>query len=124
MPVWYYLPFYAMLRAATFPLLGLDAKFWGLVVMAGAIIVPMALPWLDKSPVKSMRYKGRASKIMLAVLVGSFFILGYLGYVPSTTGRTIAAQFFTMLYFSYFVLMPWYTRVEKTSDVPDRVTMR
>ncbi len=123
-PVWYYLPFYAMLRAATFPLLGLDAKFWGLVVMAGAIIVPMALPWLDKSPVKSMRYKGRASKIMLAVLVGSFFILGYLGYVPSTTGRTIAAQFFTMLYFSYFVLMPWYTRVEKTSDVPDRVTMR
>ena len=123
-PVWYYLPFYAMLRAATFPLLGIDAKFWGLVVMAGAIIVPMALPWLDKSPVKSIRYKGRASKIMLAVLVGSFFVLGYLGYVTSTTGRTIAAQFFTMLYFSYFVLMPWYTRVESTSEVPDRVTMK
>jgi len=123
-PVWYYLPFYAMLRAATYPLLTIDAKFWGLVVMAGAIIVPMALPWLDKSPVKSIRYKGRASKIMLAVLVGSFFALGYLGYVPSTTGRTIAAQFFTMLYFSYFVLMPWYTRVESTSEVPDRVTMK
>ena len=124
MPVWYYLPFYAMLRAATYPLFTIDAKFWGLVVMAGAIIVPMALPWLDKSPVKSIRYKGRASKIMLGVLVGSFFALGYLGYVPSTSGRTIAAQFFTMLYFSYFVLMPWYTRVESTSEVPDRVTMK
>ncbi len=123
-PVWYYLPFYAMLRAATYPLLGIDAKFWGLVVMAGAIVVPMALPWLDKSPVKSIRYKGLASKIMLAVLVGSFFVLGYLGYVTSTTGRTIAAQFFTMLYFSYFVLMPWYTRVERTKEVPDRVTMK
>ncbi len=122
-PVWYYLPFYAMLRAATYPLFGLDAKFWGLVVMAGAILVPMALPWLDKSPVKSMRYKGRLSKFMLGLFVFSFFVLGYLGYVTSTTGRTIAAQVFTMLYFSYFVLMPWYTRVEQTKDVPDRVTM-
>jgi len=122
-PVWYYLPFYAMLRAATFPLFGLDAKFWGLVVMAAAILVPMALPWLDKSPVKSMRYKGRLSKFMLGVFVVSFFVLGYLGYVPSTQERTIAAQIFTMLYFSYFVLMPWYSRIEQTRDVPDRVTM-
>lgn len=122
-PVWYYLPFYAMLRAATYPLLGLDAKFWGLVVMAGAILVPMALPWLDKSPVKSMRYKGRASKFMLGLFIFSFFVLGYLGYVPSTTGRTIAAQIFTMLYFSFFVLMPWYSRIEQTKELPDRVTM-
>ena len=123
-PVWYYLPFYAMLRAATFPLFGLDAKFWGLVVMAGAILLPMALPWLDKSPVKSIRYKGAASKFMLTLFIVSFFVLGYLGYVPSTPERTIAAQIFTMLYFSYFVLMPWYTRVEQTKPVPDRVTMR
>jgi len=123
-PVWYYLPYYAMLRAATFPLFGLDAKFWGLVVMASAILLPCVLPWLDKSPVKSIRYKGSLSKFMLGLFVVSLFILGYLGYVPSTPGRTAAAQLTTVLYFSYFVLMPWYTRVEKTKPVPDRVTMR
>src|SRR4029453_7382938 len=78
-PVWYYTPFYAMLRAATYPLVGLDAKFWGLVVMAGAIALPAVLPWLDRSPVKSMRYKGAISKAMLAVFIISFFILGNLG---------------------------------------------
>jgi len=68
-PVWYYTPFYSMLRAATFPLFGLDAKFWGLVVMAGAIALPIVLPWLDKSPVKSIRYKGWGSKIFLALFI-------------------------------------------------------
>ena len=123
-PVWYYTPYYAMLRAATYPLFGLDAKFWGLVVMVAAIVLPAVLPWLDKSPVKSIRYKGNLSKFMLGLLVFSFAVLGYLGVVPSTPGRTMAAQFFTMLYFSYFVLMPWYTRVEQTKPEPDRVTMR
>ena len=122
-PVWYYTPFYSMLRAATFPLAGLDAKFWGLVVMAGAIVVPAVLPWLDKSPVKSIRYKGMGSKIMLALFVISFFILGYLGTVHPTPGRTFLAQICTGLYFAYFLLMPWYTRAEKTKPVPDRVTM-
>jgi ubiquinol-cytochrome c reductase cytochrome b subunit len=122
-PVWYYTPFYSMLRAATFPLAGLDAKFWGLVVMAGAIVVPAVLPWLDKSPVKSIRYKGMGSKIMLALFVISFFILGYLGTVHPTPGRTFLAQICTGIYFAYFLLMPWYTRVEKTKPVPDRVTM-
>ena len=122
-PVWYYTPFYSMLRAATFPLAGLDAKFWGLVVMAGAIVVPAVLPWLDKSPVKSMRYKGMGSKIMLALFVISFFILGYLGTVHPTPGRTFLAQICTGIYFAYFLLMPWYTRAEKTKPVPDRVTM-
>ena len=122
-PVWYYTPFYSMLRAATFPLAGLDAKFWGLVVMAGAIVVPAVLPWLDKSPVKSIRYKGMGSKIMLALFVISFFILGYLGTVHPTPGRTFLAQICTGIYFAYFLLMPWYTRAEKTKPVPDRVTM-
>ena len=122
-PVWYYTPFYAMLRAATYPLFGIDAKFWGFVVMAGALLLPMVLPWLDKSPVRSIRYKGRLSKFMLGMLVVSFFILGYLGVVPSTPGRTAAAQVFTTLYYAYFVLMPWYTRVEETKPVPERVTM-
>jgi len=123
-PVWYYTPFYAMLRAATYPLFGMSAKFWGLVVMVGAIIVPAVLPWLDRSPVKSIRYKGWISKIMLALFVISFFILGYLGTVPSTPAATLLAQICTVLYFAYFVLMPWYTRIEKTKPVPERVTMR
>jgi ubiquinol-cytochrome c reductase cytochrome b subunit len=123
-PVWYYTPFYAMLRAATFPLFGLDAKFWGFVVMAGAIAVPAMLPWLDRSPVKSIRYKGAISKVMLAIFIVSFFILGYLGTIPPSGPATALAQVCTVLYFAYFMLMPWYTRVEKTKPAPDRVTMR
>lgn len=122
-PVWYYTPFYSMLRAATFPLFGLDAKLWGLIVMAGAIVIPFVLPWLDKSPVKSMRYKGLGSKVMLILFVISFFILGYLGTVHPTPGRTVVAQVCTGIYFAYFLLMPWYTAVEKTKSVPERVTM-
>jgi ubiquinol-cytochrome c reductase cytochrome b subunit len=123
-PVWYYTPFYAMLRAATYPLVGLDAKFWGLVVMAGAIALPAVLPWLDRSPVKSMRYKGAISKVMLAIFIISFFILGYLGTIPPSKYATLLAQLCTVLYYAYFVLMPWYTRVEKTKPAPERVTMR
>ena len=123
-PVWYYTPFYSMLRAATFPLFGLDAKFWGLVVMAGAIVLPVVLPWLDKSPVKSIRYKGWGSRIFLALLVVAFFILGYLGTKHPTAGRTLMSQICTGIYFAYFLLMPWYTRVEKTKPVPERVPRR
>ena len=123
-PVWYYTPFYSMLRAATFPLFGLDAKFWGLVVMMGAIVLPLVLPWLDKSPVKSIRYKGMASKVMLGLFVLSFFILGYLGTVHPTVTGTRLAQLCTAIYFAYFLLMPWYTRIEKTKPVPDRIVDR
>ncbi|MGA0838681.1 MAG: cytochrome b [Pseudomonadales bacterium] len=123
-PVWYYTPFYAMLRAATFPLFGLSAKFWGFVVMAGAIVVPAVLPWLDRSPVKSMRYKGLLSKGMLGLFVVSFFVLGYLGTIAPSPGATLLAQICTVVYFAYFVLMPWYTRIEKTKPEPERVTMR
>ncbi len=120
-PVWYYTPFYAMLRAATFPLAGLDAKFWGFVVMAGAIVMPAVLPWLDRSPVKSIRYKGMWSRIMLGLLVISFVVLGYLGLIPPSPVATATAQVGTIVYFLYFVLMPAYTRLEKTKPVPDRV---
>ncbi|MDP6376777.1 MAG: cytochrome bc complex cytochrome b subunit [Pseudomonadales bacterium] len=123
-PVWYYTPFYAMLRAATYPLFGVPAKFWGFVVMAGAIVVPALLPWLDRSPVKSIRYKGMASKMMLALFVVSFFMLGYLGTIAPSKPATLMAQIGTIIYFAYFMLMPWYTRVEKTKPVPDRVVMR
>ncbi len=121
-PVWYYTPFYSMLRAATFPFLGLAAKFWGLVVMGAAILLPATLPWLDRSPVRSMRYKGLASKLMLTLFVISFFVLGYLGTIHPTPVATAIAQVCTVIYFAYFVLMPWYTRVEKTKTPPERVT--
>ena len=121
-PVWYYTPFYAMLRAATFPLFGVPAKFWGLVIMVGAIVLPAFLPWLDRSPVAPMRSKGALSKVMLAIFVVSFIILGYLGLIPVSRQATAAAQVCTVTYFAYFVLMPWYTRAEKTKPVPERVT--
>ena len=122
-PVWYYTPFYSMLRAATFPFLGLDAKFWGLVVMGGAIVLPAVLPWLDRSKVKSIRYKGAASKLFLAIFVLAFFILGYLGVQHPTPLKTFLAQICTAIYFSYFLLMPWYTSAERTKAVPERIPM-
>ena len=121
-PVWYFTPFYAMLRAVTVDLFGLPAKFWGVVVMGGAIAILFVLPWLDRSPVRSIRYKGWLSKIALAIFAVSFVILGYLGLVPATEGRTTVAQILTALYFLYFILMPFYTRMEKTKPVPERVT--
>ncbi len=121
-PVWYYTPYYSMLRASTFPLLGMTAKFWGFVTMAAAIIIPAFLPWLDKSPVKSIRYKGMHSKVWLGILVVSFFILGYLGTLGPTDARTATPQVCTILYFLYFLLMPWYTRIERTKPEPERVT--
>jgi len=123
-PVWYFTPFYAMLRAATYPLLGIDAKFWGLVVMGVAVILPAALPWLDRSPVKSIRYKGAISKGMLAMLVVSFVMLGWLGTQPAGPVYEFLAQLGTAGYFAYFILMPWYTRVEKTKPVPERIPER
>ncbi|OUW39860.1 MAG: cytochrome b [Gammaproteobacteria bacterium TMED180] len=123
-PVWYYTPFYSMLRAATFPFLGLDAKFWGLVVMGGAIVLPAVLPWLDRSKVKSIRYKGMASKSFLAIFVVAFFVLGYLGVQHPTPLKTFLAQICTAIYFAYFLLMPWYTSVERTKPVPERIPMQ
>ena len=122
-PSWYYTPYYAMLRAITFPLFGLSAKFLGFVVMAAGIAIFIALPWLDRSPVKSIRYKGVYSKFFLALFVISFFVLGYLGSVSSSPLKTLFAQIFTLTYFSYFFLMPIYTRYEKCKTVPDRVKL-
>ncbi|MBE0402061.1 cytochrome b [Halomonas citrativorans] len=121
-PVWYFTPFYAILRGVNFSLLGLDARFLGVVFMGGAIAALFVLPWLDRSPVRSMRYKGWMSKLMLAVFIVSFVALGVLGVLPSTPVRTRLAQLFTVLYFAYFLLMPLYTRLEKTRPVPKRVT--
>ena len=81
-------------------------SFWGLVVMAAAIVIPALLPWLDRSPVASMRCKGLASKSMLGVFVLSFLVLGYLGITPPSPWATALAQLCTVLYFAYFMLMP------------------
>lgn len=121
-PVWYFTPYYAMLRAVTVGILGLPAKFWGVVVMGAAIAILFVLPWLDRSPVKSIRYKGWISKIALVSFAVSFVVLGYLGAVPSTPGKTTLAQILTFIYFAFFILMPWYSRIDKTKPVPERVT--
>ncbi len=118
-PVWYFTPFYAMLRAIP-PLFG--SQFPGVVVMGGAIAILFVLPWLDRSPVKSIRYKGMISKVMLVIFCISFVILGYLGVVASSPERTIMAQICTALYFLYFFAMPFYTKMESTKPVPERVT--
>lgn len=114
-PVWYFTPFYAILRAV-------PDKLFGVMAMGAAIAVLFVLPWLDRSPVRSMRYKGWLSKAWLVVFCLAFVTLGVLGVQAPTPGRTLLAQLCTVLYFSYFVLMPFYTRLEKTKPVPQRVT--
>jgi ubiquinol-cytochrome c reductase cytochrome b subunit len=123
-PVWYYTPFYSMLRSVTYPLFGIDAKFWGMLVMFGAIAILFVLPWLDKSPVRSMRYKGKYSRVALLVFVVAFLILGVLGTQTVSPAKTLLAQIMTLAYFCYFFAMPWYTKIEKASEPPQRLTGR
>ena len=120
-PVWYFTPYYAMLRAVTIDIGPLSAKFLGVIVMGAAVVILFFLPWLDRSPVKSIRYRGPIYKTMLAAFVVSFFVLGYLGTQAPTAGRTMLAQACTIMYFAFFLLMPIYTRIDKTKPVPDRV---
>jgi ubiquinol-cytochrome c reductase cytochrome b subunit len=114
-PVWYYTPFYAILRAV-------PDKLGGVIAMGGAIAMLFVLPWLDRSPVRSIRYKGTLSKIALGVFVVSFLILGYLGATPSSDLATLVARICTVLYFLFFLLMPIYTSIETCKQPPDRVT--
>lgn len=114
-PVWYFTPFYAILRAV-------PDKLMGVIAMGAAIAVLFVLPWLDRSPVRSMRYKGWISKVFLLVFCVAFVILGVLGVLAPTPGRTLLSQVCTVLYFAYFLLMPFYTRLEKAKPVPERVT--
>jgi ubiquinol-cytochrome c reductase cytochrome b subunit len=80
------------------------------------------LPWLDRSPVKSWRYRGTLNKVMLVLFVASFLILGVLGVKSPTPERTLLAQICSVFYFAFFLLMPLYTKLEKTKPVPERVT--
>ncbi|MGB5201268.1 MAG: cytochrome b N-terminal domain-containing protein [Sedimenticolaceae bacterium] len=118
-PVWYFTPFYAMLRAVP-PMF--SSQFPGVIVMFAAILILFFVPWLDRSPVKSIRYKGMLSKIAIAVFVVTFVVLAWLGMQSSTPTKTLLAQIFTAIYFAFFLLMPFYTKMEKTKPVPERVT--
>ncbi len=119
-PVWYFTPFYAMLRAVTFDIGPLTSKLLGFMIMAAAIAILFVLPWLDKSPVKSMRFKGMFSRVAMIVFAASFVILGYLGIQASTPGRTVLAQICMVIYFAYFIGMPFWTKREKCLPVPKR----
>ena len=118
-PVWYFTPFYAILRAVP-PMY--DSQFPGVVVMFAAILIMFLLPWLDRSPVKSIRYKGKITKIALGIFVVSFIALAYLGMTPASDLSTFLSQVFTVLYFAFFLLMPIYSKLDKVSPVPERVT--
>jgi ubiquinol-cytochrome c reductase cytochrome b subunit len=161
-PVWYFTPYYSMLRAVTDDfvnvLAGLvgvagvlaflfggfkglwkwvplgaavvvavllktfDAKFYGVVVMGVAVMVLFPLPWLDNSPVKSIRYRPNWNKVLYGIFVINFFVLGYLGIQPPTAVGTLVSQIGTLFYFGFFLLMPWWSRIGEFKPVPDRVT--
>jgi ubiquinol-cytochrome c reductase cytochrome b subunit len=160
-PVWYFTPYYSMLRATTdvmvyilsaivaiaavlailrggFSAIGklalgvlaivavvllnyFDAKFWGVVIMGGAVIVLFFLPWLDRSLTKSIRYRPNWHKYLYAVFVFFFLVLGYLGSQPPSAEGNIVSQLGTLVYFGFFLLMPWWSRLGTFKPVPDRV---
>jgi ubiquinol-cytochrome c reductase cytochrome b subunit len=161
-PVWYFTPFYSMLRAITTEMmyalvlivalaavlaivkgglgtkgkgavavgalvgialmLGIDAKFWGVVVMGGAVIILFFLPWLDNSPVKSIRYRPSWHKYLYGLFVIVFLILGYLGVQPPSPIGERVSQVGTLFYFGFFLLMPWWSGLGEPKPVPSRVT--
>ncbi len=118
-PLWYFTPFYAILRAVP-PMFG--SQFPGVVLMGLSIVLLFFLPWLDRAKVKSIRYRGPIYKIMLALFIVSFVGLGYLGLLPATPIATLFARIFSVVYFLFFLLMPWYTSIDKTKPEPERVT--
>ncbi|MDP3087455.1 MAG: cytochrome bc complex cytochrome b subunit [Methylotenera sp.] len=130
-PTWYFTPYYSILRAV--PPIGIS-QFPGVAAMGLSVVAFAFLPWLDRSPVKSIRYKGNLYKGWLAAFVVSFLVLGYLGTVPANVwgqfgawmGKadiaTVVARIFSAIYFLFFILMPWYSKKDKTKPVPTRVT--
>jgi ubiquinol-cytochrome c reductase cytochrome b subunit len=161
-PVWYFTPYYSMLRATTdfmvnvfcvvialgallalwkgrisaflkiavlvaavvaiFLLKVFDAKFWGVVIMGGAVIILFFLPWLDRSPVRSIRYRPSWHKVLYGIFVVDFFVLGYLGIQPPSDVKTLIAQIGTLYYFGFFLLMPIWSRLGEFKPVPERIT--
>jgi ubiquinol-cytochrome c reductase cytochrome b subunit len=114
-PVWYFTPYYAMLRAV-------PDKLFGVMTMGGAVMILFLLPWLDKSPVRSIRYRSLLNKVMIALFVVAFIVLGWLGMQSGSTAQTWLARGLTLFYFGFFVFMPFWSRLGATKPVPDRVT--
>ena len=113
-----------MLRAVTFELFGLDAKFWGVVAMGLSIVVLFFLPWIDRGNVKSIRYRSFAYKLNLALFVIAFFILGYTGVKAPTPTLNLLAQTSTIIYFGFFAALYFISKTEKTKPVPERVIFK
>ena len=118
-PLWYLTPFYSVLRAVP-PMFG--SQFPGVLAMGASLLILFFLPWLERSPVKSIRYRSPIYKWVLGVFVISFVVLGWLGMEPVTPLNVFLARFFTVLYFAFFILMPWYTSIGKNKEVPERLT--
>ncbi len=163
-PVWYFTPFYSMLRAITSEMVNvlilivlgsaawvalktrlsavlkavavvaavivsammysIDAKFWGVVVMGGAVVILFFLPWLDHCEVKSIRYKPEWHKIMYGIFVVNFVVLAYLGVQPPSAIGERVSQVGTLFYFGFFLLMPWWSKIGQTKAVPERVVFQ
>jgi ubiquinol-cytochrome c reductase cytochrome b subunit len=163
-PVWYFTPFYSMLRAITSEMVNvlilivlgsaawvalktrlsavlkavavvaavivsammysIDAKFWGVVVMGGAVVILFFLPWLDHCEVKSIRYKPEWHKIMYGIFVINFVVLAYLGVQPPSAIGERVSQVGTLFYFGFFLLMPWWSKIGQTKAVPERVVFQ
>jgi ubiquinol-cytochrome c reductase cytochrome b subunit len=113
-PVWYFTPYYAILRAV-------PDKFWGFVLFGVSVLLPLFLPWLDRCRVRSIRYRGWMYKTALTVFVITFFMLLWLGLQPAEGLYVLLARIFAVLYFAFFLLMPYYSAKDKTKPVPDRV---
>ena len=119
-PVWYFTPFYAILRAI--PSFA-GTQVWGVIGMGGAVILIALLPWLDRGEVKSVRYRGPIFKTALVLFIIAFIGLGILGAQVATESRTLLARIFSIIYFAFFIGMPFYTKLDKNKPVPERVTM-
>ena len=113
-PLWYFTPFYAILRA-------IPSKLGGVIGMGTAVLIMAFLPWLDRAKVKSIRYRGPIFKFALVLFVISFIGLGYLGTKPPTPMHTLIARICAVVYYAFFFLMPWYTSIDKTKPVPERI---
>ncbi len=113
-PLWYFTPFYAILRA-------IPNKLLGVMSMGASVVIMFFLPWLDRSKVKSIRYRGTLYKLILTLFVISFIGLGYVGTKEPTPTFTLIARVLSVIYFAFFILMPWYTAIDKTKPVPERI---
>jgi ubiquinol-cytochrome c reductase cytochrome b subunit len=118
-PVWYFTPYYAILRAVP---AYMNTQVWGVLALFAAVLLLFFLPWLDKSPVKSIRYRGPIYKVALMVFAANFFMLGYCGLKPAVSPYTKMSVAGTIIYFAFFLLMPWYSRIDRTRPEPSRVT--